>query len=74
MAAKKTISSTSLIMEVSAGTDSKGNAVYTKKTFSNVKPNVDPEKALAVAEAIKAVLSVGVKNYYLRDLSMLSNE
>ena len=57
MAVNKVTESTSFSIEVRKGTDALGNPTYNKKSFSNVRDGADPEKVLAVANAVKAVLS-----------------
>lgn len=74
MAVSKEISTTALAIEVESGVDSSGNTTYTKKTFSGVKDNVDPEKAYAVADAIKSVLGANTRFYYLTEVSLLQAE
>jgi hypothetical protein len=72
MAVAKQIETTSLSIEVQKGVDKAGDAIYTKKTFSNVKTDVSPENAYAVADAIKAVLSVSTRDYFLNEASTLT--
>ena len=72
MAVTKQIETTSLCIEVQKGVDKAGDAIYTKKTFSNVKTNVLPEDAYAVADAIKNVLSAGTRSYFLNEASTLT--
>jgi len=72
MAVTKQIETTSLSIEVQSGVDKAGDATYTKKSFSNVRTDVTPENAFAVAEAIKNVLSVKTKSYFLNEASTLT--
>jgi Protein of unknown function (DUF1659). len=72
MAVTKQIETTSLSIEVQKGVDKAGDAIFTKKTFSNVKTDVTPENAYAVADAIKAVLSVNTRSYFLNEASALT--
>ena len=72
MAITKQIETTSLSIEVQSGVDKAGDATYTKKSFSNVRTDVTPENAYAVAEAIKNVLSVKTKSYFLNEASTLT--
>jgi hypothetical protein len=72
MAVTKQIETTSLSIEVQSGVDKAGDATYTKKSFSNVRTDVTPENAYAVAEAIKSVLSVKTKSYFLNEASTLT--
>ncbi|ADL52902.1 DUF1659 domain-containing protein [Clostridium cellulovorans] len=69
----KIINSTSLILEVENGTDSKGATIYKKKTFSGIKTNATVDDVFAVAEAIKSILSKTTKGYYLNESSKLLN-
>lgn len=72
MAVTKQIETTSLSIEVQKGVDKAGDAIYTKKTFSNVKTDVAPENAYAVADAIKNVLSANTKSFFLNEASTLN--
>ena len=72
MAVTKKIETTSLSIEVQKGVDKAGDAIFTKKTFSNVKTDVTPENAYAVADAIKSVLSVSTRDYFLNEASTLT--
>ncbi|WP_148347332.1 DUF1659 domain-containing protein [Clostridium butyricum] len=65
MAVNKIAESASFLIEVRKGTDSLGNPTYSKKSFSNVKDGADPEKVLAVANAVKSVLSDETRNVYM---------
>ena len=65
MAVSKVQESASFSIEVRKGTDALGNPTYSKKSFSNVKENADPEKVLAVANAIKQVLADETRNVYM---------
>lgn len=72
MAVTKQIETTSLCIEIQKGVDKAGDAIYTKKTFSNVKTNVLLEDAYAVADAIKNVLSASTRSYFLNEASTLT--
>lgn len=74
MAVSKEISTSSLAIEVENGVDKEGNTIYTKKSFSGVKNNADPEKVYAVAEAIKGVLGANTRLYYLTEVSLIKAE
>lgn len=74
MAVNKIAESASFSIEVRKGTDVSGNPTYSKKSFSNVKENADPEKVLAVANAIKSVLSDETRNCYLTVSDQLVQE
>ena len=65
MAVTKVPESASFSIEVRKSTDALGNPTYSKKSFSNVKEDADPAKVLAVADAIKEVLSGETRNTYL---------
>jgi hypothetical protein len=71
MAVSKVLDSTSFAIEVESGTDKTGAKIYRKKTFSGVKKTAAPENVYAVADAIKAVLSVGTRDYYLNEASKI---
>lgn len=73
MAVNKTLNTTSFSMEVENGTDKTGAKVYKKKTFSGVKGTAPIENIFAVAEAIKAVLGNGTRDYYLNEASKITN-
>lgn len=72
MAITKQIETTSLSIEIQSGVDKAGDALYTKKSFSNVRTDVTPENAYAVAEAIKGVLSASTRSYFLNEASTLT--
>ena len=71
MAVNKVVSSKSLSIEVKSGTDTLGNATYTKKSFANVKKDVEAQAAYDVAEAIKGVLAEPTRAYFLNSASTL---
>lgn len=73
MAVSKTISETSLSIEVQKGTDKAGDPIFTKKTFANVKTDATPQNIYDVAEAIKAVMSVKTRDYFVNESSSLVN-
>ena len=54
------------------GTDALGNPTYSKKSFSNVKEDADPDKVLTVAGAIKEVLAGETRNCYLTVVDQLA--
>ncbi|WML37662.1 DUF1659 domain-containing protein [Clostridium sp. OS1-26] len=72
MAVNKVLSSTSFHIEVEAEADKTGAKIY-KKTFSGVIPTATPQNVFDVAEAIKGVLSAGIKDSYLNESSKLVN-
>ena len=71
MAVNKVVSSKSLSIEVKSGTDTSGNPTYTKKSFSNVRKDVQAQNAYDVAEAIKGVLAEPTRAYFLNSASTL---
>ncbi|MBZ0312433.1 DUF1659 domain-containing protein [Clostridium butyricum] len=71
MAVNKIPESASFSIEVRKGTDALGNPTYSKKSFSNVREDADAEKVLAVAVAIKKVLSGETRNCYLTAVDQL---
>jgi len=73
MAVTKVINTTSFTIEVESGTDKDGAKTYSKKNFSGIKTNAVPQNVYDVAEAIKAVLSAGTRDYYLNEASKLVN-
>lgn len=74
MALTKGVKEKSLSIEVKSGTDSKGADTYSKKSFSGLKTDVNPQNVYDVAEAIKGVLSEPTRAYYLNTTSSLMNE
>ena len=74
MAVNKIPDSASFAIEVRKGTDALGNPTYSKKSFSNVKEDADPEKVLAVADAIKSVIKSETRNTYLTVSDQLVQE
>ena len=73
MAVTKVLNTTSFYIEVESGTDNTGAKTYSKKNFSGIKTNAVPQNVYDVAEAIKAVLSAGTRDYYLNEASKLVN-
>jgi len=71
MAVNKVVSSKSLSIEVKSGTDTSGNATYSKKSFSNVRQDVATQNVYDVAEAIKGVLAEPTRAYFLNSASTL---
>ena len=72
MAVNNVPESASFSIEVRKGTDALGNPTYSKKSFSNVKEDADPEKVLTVAGAIKEVLAGETRNCYLTVVDQLA--
>jgi hypothetical protein len=73
MAVNKVVNGTSLTIEVQKGTDAAGDPVYTKKSFSNLRNDVDEQNAYDVAEAIKSVLEASTRSTSLIVNSELVN-
>lgn len=71
MAVNKQIENASLSIEIQNGVDKAGDPTFTKKTFSNVRTDVNVDNAYAVAEAVKGVLSADTRSYYLNESSNL---
>lgn len=67
----KVINTVSLAIEVQSGIDNAGDPIYTKKTFSNVRKDVDVDKLSAVAAAIKEVISVQTGESYIIENSII---
>lgn len=74
MAVTKQIQTSSLSIEIQNGQDKAGDPTYTKKSFSNVRTDVTPENAFAVAEAIKTVLSANTRASLLNETSSLDQQ
>ncbi|MBE6049161.1 MAG: DUF1659 domain-containing protein [Clostridium sp.] len=74
MAANKIINTTSLQVEIANGKDSNGNTTYKKKTFSNINVNASSQDIYDVATAIKGVLGVSTRDFYIADSSKLVDE
>ena len=73
MAIIQVAESTSFVIEVQSGVDKAGDPIYTKKTFSNLRNDVDAQDAYDVAEAIKAVLEASTRETFLNKSSKLIN-
>lgn len=72
MAVNKLLNTTSLSIEVKTGEDKMGDPIFSKKSFSNIKNNADPQNVLDVATAIKGILAVETGECYLIESSTLS--
>lgn len=68
---QKELNSTSFSIEMENGQNSKGETVYKKKTFSNLKVDASPEDIYAVADAIKPMLNSATRNIIINDISTL---
>ena len=71
MAVNKVLNTTSFAIEVESGTDKTGAKTYSKKNFSGVRTDAVSQNVYDVAEAIKAVLNAGTRDYYLNEASKL---
>jgi hypothetical protein len=65
MAVSKVVTGTSMTIEVQKGLDKAGAPVWSKKSFSNLRNDVDLQNAYDVAEAIKGVLETNTKEVAL---------
>ncbi|OOM78995.1 hypothetical protein CLPUN_17220 [Clostridium puniceum] len=65
MAINNVVTDTSLNIEVQKGIDKSGDPIYSKKTFSNLRNDVDSQSAYDVADAIKGVLEANSRNVSL---------
>ena len=72
MAVNKTIETASISIEIQKGIDRAGDPVYSKKSFSNVKPEASPENVYLVAQAIKNVMEASTRDSYLNETSSLT--
>lgn len=67
----KVINTVSLAIEVESGKDKAGDSIFKKKTFTNVRGDVDADKLAAVATAIKGVISATTGNSYIVETSTI---
>ena len=73
MAVNKVVTGTAMTIEVQKATDKAGDPIYSKKTFSNLRNEVDLQNAYDVAAAIKGVLEANSRNVALIVSSDLVN-
>ena len=73
MAVNKVVTGTAMTIEVQKATDKAGDPIYSKKTFSNLRNEVDLQNAYDVAAAIKGVLEANSRNISLNVASDLIN-
>lgn len=73
MAVNKVVTDTSLNIEVQKGLDKSGDPIYSKRTFSDLRNNVELQNAYDVATAIKGVLEANSRNISLNVASDLVN-
>ncbi|CUU48501.1 MULTISPECIES: DUF1659 domain-containing protein [Clostridium] len=71
MAVTKNLETLSLTIEIQNGVDKAGDPTYAKKTFANVKNDVNIENVYAVADAIKGILSAKTRSYFLNETSSI---
>lgn len=64
MAYNNILESVTLSIEVENGTNTSGATVYRKRNYTGVKGSATAEQIGAVADAIKAVLSVEARDTY----------
>lgn len=73
MAVNKVVTDTSLNIEVQKGLDKSGDPIFSKRTFSDLRNNVELQNAYDVATAIKDVLEANSRNISLNVASDLVN-
>lgn len=73
MAVNKVVTATSLNVEVENGVDKSGDPIYSKRTFSDLRNDVDLQNAYDVATAIKDILEPNSRNISLNVASDLVN-
>lgn len=73
MAVSKIVNETSLSIEVQKSIDKAGDPVYGRKTFSNLRNDVDAQNAYEVAEAIRSILDASTRDIFLNVSSNLIN-
>ena len=64
---------TSLAIEVQNGVDKAGDAVFTTKTFSNIKNDANPTSVYEVAQAIKTIMADSTRDSLLNVTSTIKN-
>ena len=72
MAVNRIVDSTSLAIEIKSGVDAKGADTYSKKSFQNLRNDVNAQNAYDVAEAIKEVLAEPTRAYFINQSTELS--
>ena len=73
MAVNSVITGTAMTIEVQKALDKAGDPIFSKKTFSNLRNNVELQNAYDVATAIKDVLEANSRNISLTVASDLIN-
>lgn len=72
MAITKRISNTSVTIEVQNGVDKAGDPTFTKKSFSNVRPDVNVDNLYDVAVLITGIISVATRDIFINETSELA--
>ena len=72
MAVNKAVESTSVTIEVQNGVDKAGDAIFSKKTFSNVKEAADLQSVYDVADAIKNIIDGETRDTLINVTSSLT--
>ena len=70
--ANKTLSSSSLTIEIENGTNKTGEIQYKKRSYSNINTAATPDALLATANAIKSAISANTRNVIVNESSILS--
>lgn len=73
MAVNAVIDSTSMSIEIQTGVDKAGDATYSKKTFSNIRNDANPENLYEVAESIKNIMDTSTRDTFVNVVSNLVN-
>ena len=73
MAVNSVITGTAMTIEVQKALDKAGDPIFSKKTFSNLRNNVELQNAYDVATAIKGVLEANSREVALVVTSELVN-
>ena len=73
MAVNSVITGTAMTIEVQKALDKAGDPIFSKKTFSNLRNNVELQNAYDVATAIKGVLEANSREVALIVTSELVN-
>ena len=67
----KVIDTVNLAIEIETKKDKAVDSIFGKKTFANVRKDVDVEKLSAVANAIKGVISVPTRESFIIESSAI---
>ena len=74
MAATLNVLKRSLSVSVSRGEDADGNPVSKSYTYSNVKPDAEPDKMLAAGKALGSLFDNEVTGFVVVERSSLTEE